>query len=87
MYMMNKDKSRFVAFHSLQSLIFQAVIFAVNVVLLFAGLCTFGLTWALIALISIGSIVLQVVAAVKANNGESYILPVAGDMARKSIGL
>ena len=86
-YLTKKDQSRFVGFHSLQALVFQGVLFALGIVLGIAGLFTCGITWALLPILGIGALILQIIAGIKANEGQWYMLPVAGDYARKSLGV
>lgn len=86
LYLTKKDQSRFIGFHSLQSLIFQGVLFVAVVVLGLAGFLTCGITWLVLAVGLIAALVFQIMAGIKANEGQWYMLPVAGDYARKSIG-
>jgi len=69
------DDSAFVAFHSLQSLYFGLVFAALAVVL---GLPSFGL--ALLVLVP-AYFIFELVACVKAHQGEWYRLPLVGDWA------
>ncbi|ARU41008.1 hypothetical protein CCB80_07580 [Armatimonadetes bacterium Uphvl-Ar1] len=86
LYLTKKDQSRFIGFHALQALVFQGVLFVGAVVLGIAGIFTCGLTWILLPILGIGALVLQIIAGIKANEGQWYLLPIAGDFARKSIG-
>lgn len=86
LYLTKKDGSKFIGFHALQSLVFQ-IIFAVSAVVLgLAGFVTCGITWLLLGVVWVASLVFQIIAAIRANEGQWYALPIAGDFARKTIG-
>lgn len=91
LYLTKKDQSKFIGFHALQSLILHGVLWAVGIVLgiITAVSCGIGaLVTVPIGLIAgIGALVLMIMAGIKANEGQWYMLPVAGDYARKSIGV
>ena len=70
-YLMKKDGSKFVAFHALQSLYFSIAAFVI-------GTVTCGVGF-------LPMIILNIIAAMKANEGEMYEYPVVGEMARKSV--
>jgi len=79
------NKSRFVRFHSFQCLFLCAASFLAHIALMFVAVIPFLilLTAPLHLLISLATIVLLVVLALKANQGQMYKLPVIGDMAEK----
>jgi uncharacterized membrane protein len=79
------NKSRFVRFHSFQCLFLCAASFVAHIALMFVSVIPFLvlLTAPLHLLISLATIVLFVVLALKANQGQMYKLPVIGDMAEK----
>ncbi|MDQ7006605.1 MAG: DUF4870 domain-containing protein [Acidobacteriota bacterium] len=85
-YLFNKDKSRFVAFHSLQALFFFGAIGVANF-----GLWVFGmfglflLTAPLSLLINIGGAVYGVFVGIKAKDGLWTEYMVAGELARKQL--
>lgn len=83
-YLLYKDKSKFVAFHALQSLYFQlGVLVAGALVVVLAFLTCVG---GLLAIpLSIGALVYVIVAGIKANQGEWFEYWLVGDMARKSV--
>lgn len=87
LYLTKKDQSKFVGFHALQSLIFQGVLFIAALILIFAGFFTCGITWAILGLGGIAALVFQILAGIKANEGQWYMLPIAGDYAKKSLGM
>jgi len=90
-WLIKRDQSRFVAFHALQSFYFQLLWLAVMAVL---GGIAFALVFVLIGLLLLPLVaslicvpmIWSVVAAVKANNGEWYQYPLAGQWALKTLG-
>jgi uncharacterized membrane protein len=87
-YLVKKDDSPFVAFHALQSLYFGLGFLVVTMVCVAVIFLTFGLGifLALPALLVFSAIyvVFEIVATIKAYNGEWYELPIAGPLARTS---
>ena len=79
------NKNRFVRFHSFQSIFFYLAVFAIHVVLSMITVVPFMvvITIPLHTLVFLGTIVLVVVLAIKANSGQMYKLPVIGDLAEK----
>ncbi len=79
------NKSRFIRFHSFQSIFFFVAVFAIHIALSIITVVPFMifLTFPLHMLVFLGTIVLVVVLAIKANSGQMYKLPVIGDMAEK----
>jgi uncharacterized membrane protein len=79
------NKNRFVRFHSFQSIFFYLAVFAIHVALSILTVVPFMvfITFPLHALVFLGTIVLVVVLAIKANSGQIYKLPVIGDLAEK----
>lgn len=72
-WLVQKDKSAFVAQHSLESLNFQIAVFiAAMVCIPLAFLC---IGFILLPVIGIGAIVYQILAAVAASEGKSYVYP------------
>jgi Uncharacterized protein conserved in bacteria, COG3296 len=88
-YLVYKDRSRFVAFHALQALFFQLLALAVSVALILFSIVTLGLGLLLavplgIAL-AIAVLVYTIIAAIQANNGVWYELPIVGRWARNTL--
>jgi len=88
-YLVYKDRSPFVAFHALQALFFQLLALAVGVVLVLFSIITLGLGLLLavplaIAL-AIAVLVYTIIAAIQANNGVWYELPIVGRWARNTL--
>ena len=76
-YLVKKDESEFVAFHALQSVLFGLLAAAVVVP---ATLVTCGLGVVLV----IPYMIFEVIACLKAYDGEWYELPIVGPMALRS---
>ena len=79
LYLLQKDKSQFVAFHCLQSIYFGLL---AAVVLLVFGLPIYVLTCGLGVIVflpfAIAYFVWEIIGIVKAYNGEWYLLPIVG---------
>ena len=73
-----KDTSKFVAYHALQQLIFDAVLIPIILVL---AIVTCGIGGVLIVV----PMICHIMGAVRANAGEYHELPLAGAWARKSV--
>jgi uncharacterized membrane protein len=79
------NKSRFVRFHS-----FQSIFFCVAMIVIWIGFAMLGVVPGLIfimipihLLIWLGSFILWIVLLIKANQGQMWKLPVIGDLAEK----
>jgi uncharacterized membrane protein len=79
------NKSRFVRFHSFQSIFLFVAVFAIHIALSILTVVPFMilLTAPLHLLVFLATVVLVVLLAVKANSGQTYKLPVIGDLAEK----
>jgi uncharacterized protein len=93
-YFVYKDRSRFVAYHAMQSFIFQAITW-IGVVLVASMLITFGGVFAfliipllclfgglLLLLVMPASLIYGIIGAVKVNNGEDFRYWQVGDWVR-----
>jgi uncharacterized membrane protein len=76
------NRSRFVRFHSFQSIIFCIVLVVLHVVLLFLPV----IGWALSGLVSLAALALWIVLLIKAYSGQMWKLPVIGDFAAQQAG-
>ena len=86
-YLTNKEKSRFVAFHALQALVFQLVVMVINFLLWIPGMLgLFFLTLPLGFLINIAAFIYALVIALKAKDGHWAEYVVIGDFVRKQHG-
>jgi uncharacterized membrane protein len=79
-YVIEKD-NKFVRFHAMQSIIAFGALFVLNMVLAFIPF----IGWVLMPIVSIVSLILWILLMVKAYQGESFKLPIAGDMAEKQV--
>ena len=83
-YLVYKDRSQFVAFHALLAL-------AVSVALMLFSIVTLGLGLLLAApleiALAIAVLVYTIIAAIQANNGVWYELPIVGRWARNTLQL
>ena len=85
-YLTQKDKSRFAAFHSMQALILMAVVSAINCVLFIAGFVVFFITVPLAILLNLGAFVYALMVSLKAKEGEWAEYVVIGDLVRDKQG-
>jgi uncharacterized Tic20 family protein len=88
-YLVYKDRSQFVAFHALQALFFQLLALAVSVALILFSVITLGLgvllAVPLAIALAIAVLVYTIIAAIQANNGVWYELPIVGRWARNTL--
>jgi uncharacterized membrane protein len=80
-YLMYKEKSKFVSFHAVQSTILFGGIFILDMILM---ITLVGIL--LIPFVGLGSLVLWIWLMYKAYQGEKYKLPKIGNMAEKYAG-
>ena len=78
-YVLEKE-NKFVKFHAMQSIVVFGAVFVLSIILPFIPVI--GLI--LLPIVYIGSIVLWILLMVKAYQGETFKLPIAGDMAEKN---
>jgi len=90
-YLVYKDRSQFVAFHALQALFFQLLALAVVIALVLFSIVTLGcgilLAAPLAIALAIAVLVYMIIAAIQANNGVWYELPIVGRWARNTLQL
>ncbi|HTY44464.1 MAG TPA: DUF4870 domain-containing protein [Patescibacteria group bacterium] len=79
-YVIEKE-NKFVRFHAMQSIIAFGGLFVLNMVLAFIPF----IGWVLMPVVSIVSLILWILLMVKAYQGESFKLPIVGDMAEKQV--
>ena len=89
LWLVKKDQSKFVAYHAVQALMLMAFVFVIefvaNIILTVLHLTPFAMiVWGVLGL---GSLALNVMAAIAANKGEWYEMPVVGPYAKKSVGM
>ena len=83
-YLVYKDKSKFVAYHASQSLYFHIAMFIAWIIVIVLCFVIIGLF--LLPVLAIAGIVLPIIAGLAANKGEMYEYPVVGKMARDAVG-
>lgn len=89
LWLVKKDQSKFVAFHALQAALLMGamtVLFIVLNILSIVGHIGF-IAAALEGILYLGTLVLNIIAALAANKGDWYEMPVVGAYARKAAGL
>ncbi len=90
-YLVYKDRSQFVAFHALQVLFFHLLALAVAIALVLFSIVTLGcgilLAAPLAIALAIAVLVYTIIAAIQANNGVWYELPIVGRWARNTLQL
>jgi uncharacterized membrane protein len=82
------NKSRFVRFHSFQSIFFAVAWTVFWIALTFVGMIPVlgWLTILIWPLLGLGGLVLWIILLLKANQGQMFKLPIIGDMAEKQAG-
>jgi uncharacterized membrane protein len=82
------NQSRFVRFHSFQSIFFCVAVFAIQVLLSILTFMPFLilLTGPLHMLVALGALIVWIILLLKANQGQMYKLPIIGDLAEKQAG-
>lgn len=89
LWLVKKDQSKFVGYHALQALMLMGsatiLILVVNVVftVLHLGLLALPIN----GVIYLGTLVLNIMAAIAASKGDWYEMPIIGAYARKSAGV
>ena len=82
------NRSRFVRFHSFQSIFFAVAWTVIWIALSFVGMIPV-LGWATLIiwpLLGLGGLIIWIILLLKANQGQMFKLPVIGDMAEKQAG-
>lgn len=80
-YLLQKEKSKFVAFHSLQAILFEVFFWALYIVL---AISLVGIL--LIPFIAIAHLIIGIIAIIRSAQGEWYEMPVVGKIARNIVG-
>ncbi|MCW5936906.1 MAG: DUF4870 domain-containing protein [Fimbriimonadaceae bacterium] len=85
-WMVYKDKSRFVAFHALQALLFQVALTVLGIVAGFLAVTIVLIPVAIVMgiVLLVASFALPILGAVKAYDGQLYELPLIGTIARRN---
>lgn len=74
-WLLKKDESSYVAHHAREALNFQITMLIAAAVLFVAGYFTCGISWALFVPVGVANVVLSIVGAVKANEGQRWTYP------------
>ena len=88
-YLIKRQESDFIAFHSLQTVFFQIALLVIGSALALigivtvVGICLFG---PLVIAVMLGAIAYQIIIAIKAYNGEWAEFWLVGEWARNTIG-
>jgi uncharacterized membrane protein len=82
------NQSRFVRFHSYQSIFFSVAVFAIQVILSMLTVVPFLIliTGPLHLLVFLGAVIVWIILLMKANQGQMFKLPIIGDLAEKQAG-
>ena len=82
------NKSRFVRFHSFQSIFFAVAWTVIWIALSFVGMIPVlgWLTLLIWPLLGLGGLVIWIILLLKANQGQMFKLPLIGDMAEQQAG-
>lgn len=86
-YLLYKDKSRFVAFHALQSLYFQLAVLVATIIAGAIAFVTCGFGVVLLPALLVGALVYVIIAAIKANQGEWFEYWLVGPWAKRTLGM
>jgi uncharacterized Tic20 family protein len=85
-YLLYKDKSRFVAFHALQELYFQLALLVATAIGVVIAIFTCGIGAVLFAPLVVIGVVYVIIAAIRANQGDWFEYWLVGAWARKAVG-
>jgi len=82
------NKSRFIRFHSFQSIFLFVAVVIIQAALSFLTVVPFliFITAPLHMLVALGALIVWIIVLLKANQGQMYKLPVIGDLAEKQAG-
>ena len=82
------NQSRFVRFHSYQSIFLFVAVVAIQVILSIMTFMPFLIliTGPLHLLVALGALIVWIILLLKANQGQMFKLPIIGDLAEKQAG-
>ena len=80
-FLIIEKDNKFVRFHAMQSIFVFGGLFVLQIVLSFIPF----IGWILIPFVGIAALILWILLMIKAYNGETYKLPIVGDMAEKQL--
>lgn len=88
LWLVKKDQSKFVAYHCIQALMLMGAAFVVAVICNILTVLHLGvIALPIYGIIGLGSLVLNIIAAIAASKGEWYEMPIIGSYARKAAGI
>ena len=85
-YLVYKEKSKFVAFHALQSLFFQIAMSVLGIAMFILGF-VICITWFVNIALALFTLIYVILAAVKTYQGEMFEYVVVGPYARQQVGI
>ncbi len=85
-YLLYKDKSRFIAFHALQSLYFQLGLLVATAIGIVIAILTCGIGAVLLGALGVVAVIYVIIAAIRANQGDWFEYWLVGAWAKKSVG-
>ena len=74
-WLVKKNESEYIAHHGREALNFQITMLIAFAILFVAGFVTCGITWAMCALLGIANIILSIIGAIRANDGQLWTYP------------
>jgi uncharacterized Tic20 family protein len=74
-WLVKKNESAYVAHHAREALNFQLSLLIVGAVLFVAGFFTCGIGWALLGVVWVCNVILSIIGAVRANEGQLWTYP------------
>lgn len=86
-WLIYKDKSRFVAFHALQTLYFHIAVLIVIVIMGFLVPLTCGASLLGMVVVGLLAIIMPIIGAIEASKGRLFEYWVVGAMAREHVGV
>ena len=84
-WLIKKDQSKFIAYHALQALIFNAAVAVGYLIASMTAIFLIGLL--ILPIVGIIHVVFMILAAVASSKGEWYEIPVVGKFARQAAGI
>jgi uncharacterized membrane protein len=90
LWLVKKDQSKFVAYHAFQALMLMGSIFFIDIIvsIVVSHVLNLPLIGGAIGFVlGLGALVLNIIAAIAANKGEWYEMPLFGQYARRSVGM
>lgn len=80
-YLLQKDKSKFVAFHAMQAILFEVIFWALYIILAISLVGILLIPFAIIA-----HLIWGILAIIRSAQGDWYEIPIIGKIARNIVG-